>query len=138
MTSQPEELVVCDAPNVVWSLDFMAVRPADGRSFRLLYVLDTFNRQGLGIEVDFSLPAERVVRSPNQIIEWRDKPLPIRMENGLEYVNSKPVEWAETQGIALNYIQPGKPQQNAYVERYNRTVRHEWLDLYKFDSLTEL
>ncbi|WP_438618900.1 DDE-type integrase/transposase/recombinase [Oryzifoliimicrobium ureilyticus] len=68
---KPEELAVPDAPNVVWSMDFMADRLADGRQFRLLNVLDDFNREGLGIEVDFSLPAERVVRSLNQIIEWR-------------------------------------------------------------------
>lgn len=135
---KPEELVVPDAPNTVWSMDFMADRLADGRQFRLLNVLDDFNREGLGIEVDFSLPAERVVRSLNQIIEWRGKPLAIRVDNGPEYVSSKLVEWAEKQGIALNYIQPGKPQQNAYVERYNRTVRHEWLDLYIFDSITEV
>lgn len=135
---KPEELAVPDAPNVVWSMDFMADRLADGRQFRLLNVLDDFNREGLGIEVDLSLPAERVVRSLNQIIEWRGKPLAIRVDNGPEYVSSKLVEWAEKQGIALNYIQPGKPQQNAYVERYNRTVRHEWLDLYIFDSITEV
>jgi len=135
---KPEELAVPDAPNMVWSMDFMADRLADGRQFRLLNVLDDFNREGLGIEVDFSLPAERVARSLNQIIEWRGKPLAIRVDNGPEYVSSKLIEWAETQGIALNYIQPGKPQQNAYVERYNRTVRHEWLDLYIFDSITEV
>jgi putative transposase len=79
---------VPEAPNLVRSMDFMADSLEDGRQFRLLNVLDDFNREGLGIEVDFSLPAERVIRSLNQIIEWR-----------------------------------GKPQQNAYVERYNRTVR---------------
>ena len=135
---KPEELAVPDAPNMVWSMDFMADRLADGRKFRLLNVLDDFNREGLGIEVDFSLPAERVARSLNQIIERRGKPLAIRVDNGPEYVSSKLVEWAETQGIALNYIQPGKPQQNAYVVRYNRAVRHEWLDLYIFDSIGEV
>lgn len=121
---------------MVWSMDFMADRLADARQFRLLNGLDDFNREGLGIEVDFSLPAERVVRSLNQIIEWRGKPLAIRVDNGPEYVSSTLTGWAETQGIALNYIQLGKPQQNAYVERYKRTVRHEWLDLYIFDSIT--
>lgn len=135
---KPEELAVPDAPNTVWSMDFTADRLADGRQFRLLNVLDDFNREGLGIEVDFSLPAERVVRSLNQIIEWRGKPLAIRVDHGPEYISSTLNEWAETQGIALNYIQPGKPQQNAYVERYNRTVRHEWRDLYIFDSITEV
>uniref|UniRef100_A4WTI0 Integrase catalytic domain-containing protein n=1 Tax=Cereibacter sphaeroides (strain ATCC 17025 / ATH 2.4.3) TaxID=349102 RepID=A4WTI0_CERS5 len=80
---RPEELAVPEAPNLVWSMDFMADRLADGRQFRLLNVLDDFNREGLGIEADFSLPAERVVRSLNQIIEWRGKPLVIRVDNVL-------------------------------------------------------
>lgn len=134
---KPDALVVPEAPNLVWSMDFMADRLGDGRQFRLLNVLDDFNREGLGIEVDFSLPAERVIRSLNQIIEWRGKPLVIRVDNGPEYVSGKLMEWAENQGIALNYIQPGKPQQNAYVERYNRTVRHEWLDQYIIDTIEE-
>ncbi|WP_442220865.1 IS3 family transposase [Rhizobium sp. 2YAF20] len=134
---RPDALVVPDAPNMVWSMDFMADRLEDGRQFRLLNVLDDFNREGLGIEVDFSLPAERVIRSLNQIIEWRGKPFAIRVDNGPEYVSGKLMEWAENQGIALNHIQPGKPQQNAYVERYNRTLRHEWLDQYIIESIEE-
>ncbi|WP_156392597.1 IS3 family transposase [Rhizobium sp. Root482] len=134
---KPDALTVPEAPNLVWSMDFMADRLEDGRQFRLLNVLDDFNREGLGIEVDFSLPAERVIRSLNQIIEWRGKPFAIRVDNGPEYVSGKLMEWAETQGIALSHIQPGKPQQNAYVERYNRTVRHEWLDQYIIESIEE-
>ena len=64
--------------------------------------------------------------------------LAIRVDNGPEYVSSTLMTWAEKQGIALTYIQPGKPQQNAYVERYNRTVRHEWLDLYIFETIEEV
>ena len=119
-------------------MDFMADRLGDGRQFRLLNVLDDFNREGLGIEIDFSLPAERVVRALNQIIEWRGAPEKIRVDNGPEYVSGTLMEWAEDRGIALAYIQPGKPQQNPYVERYNRTVRHEWLDLYIFESIEEV
>ena len=130
-------LTVPDAPNLVWSMDFMADRLADGRQFRLLNVMDDFNREGLGIEVDFSLPAERVVRALNQIIEWRGKPMVIRVDNGPEYISATLAIWAAKQGIALTHIQPGKPQQNAYVERYNRTVRHEWLDLYIFETIAE-
>ena len=128
---KPESLAVPDAPNEVWSMDFMADQLADGRSFRTLNVLDDFNREGLAIEVDFSLPAERVVRTLNQIIAWRA----IRVDNGPEYVSGRLQTWAETAGIALLYIQPGKPHQNAYVERYNRTVRTEWLGRYHFESI---
>ena len=93
--------------------------------------------RGVGIEVGFSLPAERVIRSLNQIIEWRDKPLAIRADNGPEYISGKLMMWAEKQGLALMHIQPGKPQKNAYIERYNRTVRHEWLDQYIIGSIKE-
>lgn len=110
---------------------------SDGRSFRALNVLDDFNREGLGIEVDFSLPAVRVVRSLNQIIEWRGAPRVICVDNGPEYVSGLLKAWAEARGIRIEYIQPGKPQQNAYIERYNRTVRHEWLDQNIFGTIEE-
>ena len=135
---KPEPLAVPEAPNEVWSMDFMADQLADGRSFRTLNVLDDFNREGLAIEVDFSLPSERVVRTLNQIIAWRGKPLAIRVDNGPEYVSARLQNWAENAGIGLIYIQPGKPQQNAYVERYNRTVRTEWLGRYHFNSIEEV
>ena len=122
---KPDTLVVPESANMVWSMDFMADRLEDGRAFRLLNVLDDFNREGLGIEVDFSLPAERVIRSLDRIIEWRGKPGTIRVDNGPEYVSEKLKGWADKQDIRLQHIQPGQPQQNAYIERYNRTVRHE-------------
>jgi putative transposase len=130
---KPEPLAVPDVPNDTWSMDFMADQLADGRSIRTLNVLDDFNREGLCIEVNFSLPAERVVRSLNQIIEWRGKPITIRVDNGPEYISGKLMEWAEKQGVRLEHIQPGKPQQNAYIERHNRTVRGEWLSQYIFE-----
>ena len=135
---KPDALAVPEAPNQVWSMDFMADRLGDGRAFRLLNVLDGFNREGLGIEVDFSLPAERVVRMLNQIIEWRGRPKAIRVDNGPEYISGTLMKWAERLAIALQHIQPGKPQQNAYVERYNRTVRHEWLGQYIFETIQEV
>lgn len=134
---KPDALAVPEAPNVSWSMDFMADRLEDGRAFRLLNVLDDFNREGLGIEIDFSLPADRVIRSLDRIMEWRGKPGSIRVDNGPEYVSGKLLAWAEKRGISIQYIQPGKPQQNAYIERYNRTVRHEWLDQYIISSIEE-
>ena len=82
---KPDALAVPDAPNVTWSLEFMADRLGEGRAFRLLNVLDDFNREALGIEVDFSVPAERVIRSLNRIIEWRGKPETIWVDTGPEY-----------------------------------------------------
>ena len=134
---KPDALAVPDAPNLTWSMDFMADQLADGRSFRALNVLDDFNREGLGIEVDFSLPAERVVRSLNRIMEWRGKPTTVRVDNGPEYISGKLMTWAEKHGVHIEYIQPGKPQQNAHIERYNRTVRGEWLDQYIFETIEE-
>lgn len=132
------ELVVPKTPTEVWSMDFMSDRLGDGRQFRILNVLDDFNCERSGIEIDFSLPAEWVVLALYQIIEWRGAPGRIRVDNGPEYVSGTLMERAESRGIALTYIQPVKPQHNAYVERYNQTVWHEWLNLYIFESIEEV
>jgi putative transposase len=135
---KPEPLQVPESINQVWSMDFMHDQLSDGRSYRLFNVIDDFNREGLGIEVDFSLPAERVIRSLEWIIEWRGEPDVIRCDNGPEYISGQLMAWAKERGIAIEYIQPGKPQQNAYVERYNRTVRYDWLGQYLFDTIAEV
>jgi putative transposase len=132
---RPDELSIPVALNQVWSMDFMSDSLDDGRRFRTFNVLDDYNREGLGIEVDFSLPSERVIRSLERIIEWRGKPLALRCDNGPEYISQNLIDWATQKQITLLYIQPGKPTQNAYVERFNRTVRHEWLDLHSFNSI---
>jgi len=134
----PEALNAPEAINQIWSMDFMHDQLQDGRSFRLFNVIDDFNREALGMEVDFSLPSERVIRALNQIIEWRGKPKAIRCDNGPEYVSGKLIAWAEQNNIRMEYIQPGKPQQSAYVERFNRTVRYEWLSQYYWENLEEV
>ena len=130
--STPEEI------NQTWSMDFMHDQLSDGRSYRLFNVIDDFNREGLCIDVDFSLPSERVIRALDQVIEWRGKPLSIRCDNGPEYISNQLRTWAKSRDIDLQYIQPGNPQQNAYVERYNRTVRYDWLAQYLFESIAEV
>ena len=132
---KPLALGTATAVNQVWSMDFMSDSLSDGRALRTLNVMDDYNREGLGIEVDLSLPGERVIRCLDQIIEWRGKPAAIRCDNGPEYLSQAMQDWAQSKHITLMYIQPGKPTQNAYVERFNRTVRHEWLDLHEFDSV---
>ncbi len=134
---KPQPLAVPEAINQMWSMDFMHDQLSDGRNFRLFNVLDDFNREGLGIEVDLSLPAARVIRSLDRIIEWRGKPAAIRCDNGPEYISSALQQWAEHHGIRLDYIQPGNPQQNAYVERYNHTVRYDWLAQWLFESIEQ-
>jgi len=133
-----EPLEVPSAPNEVWSMDFMHDQLSDGRSFRLFNVLDDYNREGLEIAVDFSLPSVRVIRSLEQIIEWRGKPKVVRCDNGPEYISEALLGWAKREGIRIEHIQPGKPQQNAYIERYNRTVRYDWLAHNLFESIEEV
>jgi putative transposase len=132
---KPDALSVPKAINQVWSMDFMSDSLETGRKFRTFNVIDDYNREGLGIEVDFSLSSARVVRSLEQIIGWRGKPAAIRCDNGPEYISQVLVDWANEHQITMLYIQPGKPTQNAYIERYNRTVRHEWLDMHSFESI---
>ncbi|ORU92527.1 MAG: transposase [Cycloclasticus sp. symbiont of Bathymodiolus heckerae] len=134
---KPEALSVPETINQVWSMDFMSDTLNDGRSIRTFNVIDDFNREGLGIDVDLSLPSARVIRSLELIIEWRGKPLAIRCDNGPEYISQTPKDWTIKQQITLLYIQPGKPTQNAYIERFNRTARHEWLDLHLFESIEQ-
>jgi len=98
-------------------------------------VLADVNREDLGIDVDLSLLSNRIIRSLEQIIDWRCKPLAIRCDNGPEYINQELKNWTIKKQITLLYIQPGKPTQNAYIERFKRTARHEWLDLHLFKSI---
>ncbi|MFW2068089.1 IS3 family transposase [Acinetobacter indicus] len=134
----PEPLKEPIRENQVWSLDFMHDQLIDGRKFRLLNVIDDYRREGLAIEAGFSLPTIRVIRTLNQLLEWREKPLVIRCDNGPEFISHEFVRWATEQGIRIEYIQPGKPQQNAYIERYNRTIRYSWLSKHLFDTLEEV
>jgi putative transposase len=101
-------------------MDFMSDGLADGRSFRTFNETDDFNREGLAIDVDFSPPSLRVIRSLAQAIEWRGKLKAIRCHNGPEYFSAEPVQWADKNDNKLSYIQPGKPTQNACIERFNR------------------
>lgn len=136
--NKPEPLRVPESINECWSMDFMHDQLSDGRSYRLFNVIDDFNREGLAIEVNFSLPATRVIRSLNHIIEWRGKPRRLRCDNGPEYISHLLKSWAKDNDIQIDYIQPGNPQQNAYIERYNRTVRYDWLNQSLFDSLEDV
>lgn len=133
-----QPLVKAIAPNETWSIDFMSDSLVDGRKFRLLNVIDDFNRESLAIEVDTSLPCLRVIRALDQLIIQRGKPAHIRTDNGPEFISHKLQQWCEQNNITLQYIQPGKPMQNAYIERKNGSIRRELLDAYLFYSLTEV
>ena len=111
---------------------------SDGRKVRLLNVLEDFNRESLAIEVDTSLPALRVIRVLENLVAQRGKPSNIRTDNGPEFISHKLLEWCNKKQITLQFIQPGRPMQNAYIERKNGSIRRELLNAYLFQSLSEV
>ncbi|HYF02275.1 MAG TPA: IS3 family transposase [Patescibacteria group bacterium] len=125
-------------PNQVWSLDFMSDSLWDGRTYRLLNVMDDYNRQVLAVEADTSLPALRVIRILEQLKECRGLPQMIRVDNGPEFISFKLDHWCKENKITLTFIQPGKPMQNGYIERCNGSIRSELLNAYVFKSLNEV
>lgn len=110
----------------------------DGRRFRTLNVLDDANREALGIEVGTSIPSRRTIRVLDQLIEMHGKPSALRLDNGSELTAHFFGDWARERGIDLRFIEPGKPNQNAFIERFNRTYRTEVLDAYVFESLEQV
>jgi len=134
----PVPLADAKKPNDCWSLDFMSDSLTDGKSYRTLNVIDDFNREALAIEVDYSLPSARVVRVLDRIAEERGYPRKLRSDNGPEFVAQALADWAQKHGVELVPIEPGKPTQNAYIERFNRTFRGEVLDVYAFSDLDEV
>lgn len=131
-------LSVPERPNHVWSADFMSDALYAGNRFRAFTLIDDFNREVVAIEIDTSLTAKRLIRVFERLQETRGLPDVLRVDNGPEFLSSELVTWAEAAGMMIQYLQPGKPNQNAYIERFNRTYREEVLDLYLFDSLTEV
>jgi putative transposase len=125
-------------PNTVWSADFVTDALACGRRFRTFNVLDDCNREVLHIEVDTSIPAPRLVRVFEHLHREHGLPQTLRTDNGPEFLGAAFVQWAEAHGMALQYIQPGKPNQNAYIERFNRTLREEVLNQHQFARLEDV
>lgn len=137
-TRAKQALFQPQAINEVWSIDFMSDNLWSGRKFRLLNILDDYNRELLAMEIDFSLPALRVVRVLEYLKEFRGLPKMIRTDNGPEFISHILDEWCRRNHIALIYIQPGKPMQNAFVERCNGNIRREFLNANVFYSLSEV
>lgn len=136
-TREPKPLTQPSTANQSWSIDFMSDSLADGRSIRAFNVLDEYNREALGIEIDTSLPALRVIRALDDIAAWRGYPAQIRLDNGPEFISRTMAGWAAEHQVVLAFIEPGKPAQNAYIERFNRTFREAVLDANWFTSLQE-
>jgi len=133
-----EPLTVPSGLNYCWSADFMSDALVYGRKVRILNVIDDYNREVLAVEPDFSMPAERVIAILDQIVARRGKPQIIRVDNGPEYCSRAFVEWCEKNNIRILYIQPGKPMQNAFIERFNRLFREDILDAYLFEDLEQM
>lgn len=133
-----QPLCVPEKANQSWSMDFMRDSLVGGRVFRTLNVIDDYNREALCIEVDTSLPCVRVIRVLERLIAMRGCPKQIRMDNGPEFVSHRLEDWAKEHQITTVFIEPGKPAQNAYIERFNRTYREEVLDANIFRSLGEV
>jgi len=125
--------------NHSWSIDFVSDSLSNGKRFRTFNVIDDYNRECLGVEVDFSLPSERIVRCLDNIALWHGSyPGQIRCDNGPELISHNLIRWAREHDVKINYIMPGKPAQNGFVERFNKTYRDEVLNLYLFSSLKEV
>lgn len=124
--------------NQTWALDFMTETLYDQRRIRILTVIDEGNREGLEIAMGVSLPSRRVVRVLNELVAVHGRPTALRTDNGPEFTAQPLVDWCAEHGVAMHYIQPGKPDQNAYIERFNRTYRTEVLNAHLFESIAEL
>jgi len=133
-----EPLFAPERPDQVWSADFMSDTLYHGTRFRTFNIIDDFNREALAIEIDTSLRAPRVVRVLERLKEQGRIPDVLRVDNGPEFLSECLSQWCRDNGVLLQYIQPGKPNQNAYIERFNRTYRNEVLNLYLFRSLDEV
>jgi putative transposase len=124
--------------NYKWSMDFMHDTLANGRKIRILNIIDDYNREALAMEVDYSLSSHSLCRIMKRLIEERGKPAEVRCDNGPEFTSGNFTDFAARENVQIKYIQPGKPTQNAYIERFNRSYREDILDAYLFFSLQEV
>lgn len=134
----PQPLDLATELNRCWALDFQHDALYCGRSFRTLNIIDEANRECLTIDVGTSIPSARLIRVLDQLIDCYGSPDAIRADNGPEMISQAFTDWALAKGIHIRYIQPGKPNQNAFIERFNRTYRNEVLDAYLFDSIEQV
>jgi putative transposase len=125
-------------PNQSYSMDFMSDALVSGRKLRILKVVDDCTRESLAVWCDYSITGEKVTGILEEIIGERGKPRQIRVDNGPEFTSKSFTTWCARQSILIKYIQPGKPTQNAYIERLNRTFREDVLDAYLFETLEEV
>lgn len=123
--------------NARWSMDFVRDTTARGRVFRALTVVDEFTRECLTIEVDTSLLAVRVADTLDRVAAMRGLPASISVDNGPEFAGCTLNEWAHARGVVLDFIRPGKPVDNAYIESFNGRLRDEYLNAHWFLSVAD-
>lgn len=133
----PAPLATLQALNQSWSIDFVHDALTCSRRLWTFNVVNDFNPEALAIEIDLNIPAQRVVRVLDRIVANRGYRLKMRMSNGPELISLALAQWGEDHGVMLEFIKPGKPTQNAFIERFNRTYWTEILDFYLFLTLNE-
>ena len=126
--------------NEGWAMDFISdwVVGPQQKQVRIIHIMDEGSRRALWTEAHQSISAKKLVDILNHVLEYRGKPAYIRCDNGPEFISQKLELWATKHNIELKYIQPGKPSQNGLVERLNKTLRIECLNLCWFTSMEEL
>jgi len=134
----PAPLTTPEKMGMSWSMDFMSDSLYSKVRFRTLNVIDDFNREVLGIDVGIGMPSARVTRYLDRLAAWHGYPEKIRVDNGPEFTSFDFIEWSKRHNVTIDYISPGCPYQNAYIERFNRTYRQEVLGMYLFNTLREV
>ena len=124
-------------PNERWSMDFVSDQLFWGRRFRCLTIVDDTTKEAPAIEVDVSLTGERVTETLDRLALFQGLPKVLRMDNGPEFQSKALDEWAYRNGVQLEFIRPGKPTDNAYIESFNGKFRDECLNESWFTSLDE-
>jgi putative transposase len=133
-----EALIVPEQFTQTWSMDFMSNALSNSTKFRSFNIIDDYNREVLFIETDYSLKSSRVIWVLRHLINRYGKPQRIRMDNGPEFVAKITRAWSDANEIEFKYIEPGKPMQNGYIERFNKSYREGVLDAWLFDSIDEV
>lgn len=133
-----QPLVTPEGPNVCWSIDFVSDKLESGRKFRVLNIVDDYDRSAVAQEISMSMPAQRVVRLMEKVMFAKGKPMSIRCDNGPEFISKEFKTWCDVNCIELKYTQPGCPTQNSYIERFNGSYRRAVLDAWMFRSITEV
>ncbi len=133
-----EPLIQPQRINEMWSMDFMHDTLENGRKFRTLNIIDDYNREVLTIEIQLGISSRIVTEVLTELLRERGRPEWIRVDNGPEFISSTLNDWCHSHGIKLQFIQPGKPSQNGFIERFNRTYRQDILDAYIFEDLGQV